>query len=152
MFKKEVVYRGHLVSSDGVCLDPGNAEKVQNWRSASNAVVLRGFLVLASYYRRFHHEFAHRVTVLYQLTEKNVKWQWTQDHSKAFDELKEVLTNPPTLASPDFILPSSIHCDASKFAVGVILAQVQNNKEHVIAYGSKALSATQRNWDPYDRE
>ena len=63
-----------------------------------------------------------------------------------------MLTNPPTLAFPDFNLPFSIHCEASKFAVGVILAQVQDNEEHVIAYGSKALSATQRNRDPYDKE
>ena len=63
-----------------------------------------------------------------------------------------MLTNPPTLAFPDFNLSFSIHCGTSKFAVGVILAQVQDNKEHVIAYGNKALSATQRNWDPYDRE
>ena len=152
LFKKEVVYRGHLVSSNGVRPDPGNIEKVQNWRSPSNAAELRSFLGLALYYRRFCHEFAHKAAILYQLTERNVKWQWTQDHSKAFNELKEVLTNPPTLAFPDFNLPFSIHCDASKFAVGVILAQVQDNEEHVIAYGSKALSATQRNWDPYDRE
>ena len=107
---------------------------------------------MASSYGRFCHEFAHKAAIFYQLTEKNLKWQWTQDHSKVFNELKEVLTNPPTLAFPDFNLSFSIHCDASKFAVGVILAQVQDNKEHVIAYGSKALSATQRNWDPYDRE
>ena len=107
---------------------------------------------MASYYRRFCHEFAHKAAVLYQLTEKNVKWQWTQDHPKAFDELKEVFTNPPTLAFPDFNRSFSIHCDASNFTVGVILAQVQYNEEQVIAYCSKAPSATQRNWDPNDRE
>ena len=152
LFKKEVVYLGHLISNDGVRPDPGNVEKVRNWKSPSNAAELRRFLGLASSYRRFCHDFAHKAAVLYQLTEKNVRWQWTQDHSKVFNELKEVLINPPTLAFLDFNLSFSIHCDASKFAVGVILAQVQDNKEHVIAYGSKALSATQINWDPYDRE
>ena len=96
LFKEEVFYLSHLVSSDGAHPNPGKVEKVRNWRSPSNAAELRSFLGLASYYRRFCHEFSHKAAVLYQLTEKNVKWQWTQDHSKAFDELKEVLTNPPT--------------------------------------------------------
>ena len=152
LFKKEVVYLGHLVSSDGVRPDPENTEKVRNWRFPSNAAELRSLLGLALYYRRFCNKFAHKTAVLYQLTEKNVNWQWTHDHSKAIDELKELLTNPPTMAFPDFNLSFSIHCDTSKFTVGVILAQVQDNKEHVIAYGSKTISATQRNWDPYDRE
>ena len=50
LFKKEVVYLGHLDSSDDVRPDPGNMEKVRNWRSPSNAAELRSFLGLASYY------------------------------------------------------------------------------------------------------
>ena len=49
LFKKEVVYLGHLVSGDGVHPDPGNVEKVRNWRCPSNAEELRSFLGLASY-------------------------------------------------------------------------------------------------------
>lgn len=66
--------------------------------------------------------------------------------------LKQALTNPSVMAHPAFIKPFLLYTDTSQFAVGAVLAQVQDNKEWVTAYASHTLSPTERKWAPYDRE
>ena len=90
--------------------------------------------------------------MLYQLTEKDKKWNWNQLHTEAFEKVKDFLTNPPTLSYRRFHMPFLLICDAPKFAIGCLLSQVHDGKECVIFYGSEALSPQQQNWVPYDRD
>ena len=80
-------------------------------------------------------------SLLYELTKKNVKFEWTCACEEAFERLKDRLISSPILAYPKneglFVLDT----DASLYASGAVLSQVQ--EERVIAYGSKSLSMTQ---------
>ena len=67
---------------------------------------------------------------------------------KAFRDLKKALSSPPVLAYPDLSKPLIIKTDASKGALGAILAYLDDDgEERVIEYASKTFSRTQRNWD-----
>ena len=90
--------------------------------------------------------------MLYQLAEKDKKWNWNQLHTEAFEKLKDFLTNPPTLSYPRFNKPFLLICDASKFAIGCVSSQAHDGKECVISYGSKHCHLNSEIGFLYDRE
>ena len=66
--------------------------------------------------------------------------------------VREQLTIPPLLVYPQFDDSFRLDCDASNYAIGAVFSQGDWNEESVIAYASKSLRASQRNWVTYDRE
>lgn len=107
---------------------------------------------LCSYYRRFVRDFSKYAAPLNQLVGKNVPFVWSSECDKSFNFLKNVLSSEPIVILPDFNVPFKIHTDASNLAVGAVLAQDRDGLEHVVAYASRALNATQRRWSTFDRE
>jgi len=75
-----------------------------------------------------------------------VTWQWTPTKQRAFECLKSRLLEAPILAYPDPNLEYILDTDASDQNVGAVLSQVQESREVVVAYYSKSLSPTERNY------
>lgn len=144
LFKRKVKYLGHVVSSEGICTDPEKVEVIENWLTPSNVTEVRKFLGLCSYYRKFVKNFGQTAAPLHHLTQKEVGFRWTEEHSKAFRDLKAALTSSPILAYPDFSQQFVLDTDASNGAIGAVLSQVgADGKEHVIAYASKKLAKSE---------
>ena len=152
LFQTEVAYLGHVVSPDGISTDPSKIVAVQNWDVPKSVKDVRSFLGLASYYRKFIPAFATIAAPLTRLTEKNVKFQWSEACQKALNDLKEALTTAPVLSYPKDNGQYIIDTDASLFGIGAVLSQVQNGEEKVIAYASKSLSRSQRRYCTTKRE
>jgi len=75
-----------------------------------------------------------------------VTFNFTKECKEAFKELKRKLTIAPILKSPDWSKPFELMCDASNFAIGVVLSQRVGKFPHVIAYASRTLDTTQVNY------
>ncbi|KAK1652079.1 hypothetical protein QYE76_069884 [Lolium multiflorum] len=91
----------------------------------------------------------------YELPKKNlinVPFVFDDDCKEAFETLKKALTTAPIVEPPDWNLPFEIMCDASDFAVGVVLGQRVDKKLNVIHYASKTLDAAQRNYATTEKE
>ena len=73
---RQVQFLGHVISGDGVSVDPTKIEAIQNWEVPRNASEIRSFLGLAGYYRRFIKDFSRIVVPLTSLTWKEVKFKW----------------------------------------------------------------------------
>ena len=78
------MFLGHVISKDGITVDPNKKEAVVNWDRPTNVSEVRSFLGLAGYYRRFVKGFSHIVAPLTQLTRKNVKFEWKAECEKSF--------------------------------------------------------------------
>ncbi|XP_063049996.1 uncharacterized protein LOC134444699, partial [Engraulis encrasicolus] len=72
--------------------------------------------------------------------------KWTEEHSAVLCQLIDHLSSPPVLGYPNFEEPFVLHCDASQEGLGAVLYQRQEGKMKVIAYGSRTLSAAEKNY------
>ena len=79
-----VSFLGHVVSKDGVMVDPSKIETVRNWVRPTNVSEIRSFVGLASYYRRFFKGFSSIASQLTNLTKQNVPFVWSDELKKAF--------------------------------------------------------------------
>ena len=98
---KEVAFLGHVVSGDGIKVDPKKTEAVKNWPRPLTSSEIRSFLGLAGYYRRFVQGFSSIASPLTRLTQKKVKFQWSDDFERSFQTLKDRLTSTPILTLPN---------------------------------------------------
>jgi len=146
LLQKEVEYLGHIVSEKGIHTSPDKIAAVRDWPTPVTQTQVRSFLGLASYYRRFIRGFAEIAAPLHRLTEKSAKFQWTEDCDKAFDTLRQALISAPILAYPRAEGQYVLDTDASNFAIGCVLSQVQDGEEKVISYGSRSLQKPERNY------
>ena len=69
-------FLGHVVSENGIAVDPAKVATVQDWFTPKNATDVRSFLGLAGYYRKFIQDFSKIATPLTQLSEKNQTFVW----------------------------------------------------------------------------
>lgn len=152
LMKKRVEFLGHIVSPEGVSADPEKIQKIVDWTPPRCLKELRAFLGLCSYYRRFVHGFAQLAAPLNELTKKNCEYEWNRERQEAFDELKKRLTSSPVLGLPTDEGEYVLDTDASDASIGAVLSQRQAGTEKVLAYGSRRLSAAERNYCVTRRE
>ena len=152
LFKAEVAFLGHILSSNGVAPNKENIQKIVEWEPPKSSKQVQSFLGMANYYRRFVPGFSNIVRPMVDLTKKGVKFEWTKSCQEAFDSVRQKLISTPILAHPRHEGMYILDTDASDIAIGAILSQIQDQEEKVIAYGSKSLSKTQRNYCVTDRE
>ena len=150
---KEVTYLGHIISKEGVKVDPDKTDAVRTFPVPKTQTGVRSFLGLANYYRRFIKGFAQIAAPLNNLLRDNTPFEWTDSCQEAFDRLKTALISAPILAFPDFEKQFILSTDASGHALGYILAQKdENDKERVISYGGRALRPAEQRWTISERE
>ena len=108
---------------------------------------------MTSYYRRFIQNYAKIAEPLNRLLKTGSLLHWTFQCQQAFNTLKEKLISAPILIFPDFKQPFQLITDASDFALGVVLSQLdENNKERVVAYASRTLQAAERKYTVTEKE
>ncbi|XP_073159031.1 uncharacterized protein [Henckelia pumila] len=143
-----VVFLGHVVSGEGISVDPSKVEAVINWPRPTSVPEIRSFMGLAGYYRRFIEGFSRIAKPITQLTQKNAPYVWTDACEKSFVELKRRLTSALVLTIPSGIGGFVIFCDASHRGLGCVLTQ----RGHVIAYASRQLKPHETRYPVHDLE
>jgi len=98
---EKVAFLGHVISKEGVSVDPSKIEAVTKWKSPKNVSEIRSFLGLAGYYRRFVKDFSKIAKPLTSLMRKENRFNWDESCEKAFLTLKERLITAPILALPE---------------------------------------------------
>ena len=138
LFKKQVCFLGHVVSEHGISTDPAKIRAVEQWSAPTDVHQVRSFLGLCSYYRRFVEGFATIARPLHKLTEKKNPFRWTPECQESFMRLKQALCSSPILCYPTIRQNFVLDTDASGVGIGAVLSQVEDGKERVVAYYSRA--------------
>jgi len=151
--KTKVEYLGMVIEEGKISMDSGKLKGIRDWPIPTTVKQVRAFLGFGNFYRRFIWHFSELAKPLNDLLKKDHKFEWTNNCQKAFDELKKRFTEEPVLMMPDHTRPFQIETDASKYATGAVLTQLDSNGDrHPISFISKTLSPTERNYEIYDRE
>ena len=145
---REVGFLGHIVSSEGIRVDPSKISAIVDWEPPKNVTEVRSFLGLAGYYRRFVKGFSMIASPMTKLLQKNVKFEWTNKCQQSFEKLKALLTEAPVLVQPESGKEFVIYSDASLNGLGCVLMQ----EGKVIAYASRQLKPHEKNYPTHDLE
>lgn len=175
MFRREVRYLGRVISSEGSKIDPADTIAVRALKDKQPTTVgeLRAIMGLLSYYRQYIRDSSRIAAPLYDLLRAPADAQkgderrgtrtrqtkrkingvpsnqpiiWTERHQHLPEELLDHLVEPPILAFPDFSKPFVLHTDASNLGLGAVLYQEQEGKMRVIAYASRTLTTSKKNF------
>ena len=112
-------------------------------------IEIMSFLGLTEYYRRFVQDFFLRIaTPMTRLTQRNVKFVWSDTCENSFQFLKEKLTTAPVLILPNGEDKFTVYCDAFRVGLGCVL--MQNGR--VVAYDSRQLKKHEQNYPTHDLE
>ncbi|GJP84117.1 hypothetical protein CLOP_g14200 [Closterium sp. NIES-67] len=149
---EKVQFLGHMVSAQGVHVDPKKIEAVRTWKTPENVKELHHFRGFANYYNRFVPQYAKLAAPVTNLLKKNTPYKWEPKHQEAVEQLKQALTSAPVLILPDPERDYVIEADAIDQAVGAVLMQDQGNGLQPIAYLSKKLHGAELNYSIHDKE
>ncbi|XP_030847917.1 uncharacterized protein LOC115926774 [Strongylocentrotus purpuratus] len=174
---ESVKYLGHVVSAEGVQTDPDKVADLATWPRPETIRQVKSFLGFAGYYRRFIKDYSKISRPLNALTigcvypkkrgqpppkrqpdpnarraNDSISDLWTSECEDAFQTLKKLLVSAPVLAFADLSQPFVLHVDASRDGLGGVLYQEHEGKLRPVAYGSRGLSASEKNYPAHKLE
>ena len=149
----QVVYMGFLVDKYGI---HPTEEKITAIRDAPRPTCvkeLKAYLGLLNYYGLFLQNFSTVLQPLHHLLQKGKSWSWTEQCESSFESSKKMITKSKLLVFYDMKKPLRLACDSSAYGVGAVVSHVmEDGTERPIAFASKSLSATERNYPHNERE
>eukprot|EP00253_Pinus_taeda_P011680 PITA_11680 len=135
-FHTEVHYLGHVVSKEGIAVEPEKIRAIMELVAPKSVDEVRYFMGLASYYRRFIENFSYIAYPISSLQKKGKKFKWTKECEVNFEQLKQLLTHAPILQITDPDNEFVVCTNACKRGLGGVLMQ----DGQVVCYESKKLN------------
>ena len=146
--KSEVSYMGNIIGSNGVKPDPSKVEAIVNMREPECKKDIQRLIGMLNYLSQYIPDMSTVTAPMRSLLKVDVPFVWNTEHEHAFNKIKEILSTTPGLRLFDPNLKVQIQCDASKTGIGACLLQ----EGQPVAYYSKALTPTEMNWFPIEKE
>jgi len=148
-----VKYLGHIFGSEGIQIDESKIEVIRTYEAPKNTKQLKSFLGLTNYWRRFICSYSAITQPLRDLLKQDVPYVWGKEQEEAFQMLKEKLCTAPVLVYPDMTKSFRITSDASKYALGYILSQLDSTgQERVISYQGRSTRSYEQNYSATELE
>jgi len=150
---KEVEFLGVVIGPEGIKMEKEKVKGVLEWLTQKCVKDVQKFLGLANYYRQFIEGFATVARPLHDLVKKDKKWEWMEREEKAFKKLKEKFTKELVLAAPDIDKRMRMEVNVSDYATGGVLSmECEDGLWRPVAFLSKSLKETERNYKIHDKE
>ena len=150
---REIGFLGVIMGLEGFQIEKEKVEGVTNWPTPQCVKDVQKFLGLANYYQQFVKDFAKIAKPLYQLVRRDKKWNWGSEQEEAFTQLKEIFTTEPVLAAPDLDKEMRVEANTLDYATeGVLSVKGKDGRWRPVAFISKSLNDTERNYEIHDKE
>jgi RNase H-like domain found in reverse transcriptase/Reverse transcriptase (RNA-dependent DNA polymerase) len=151
---QEVSFLGFKIGHGKVEMEPERVEAVRNWPKPSKLREVQEFLGFANFYRRFIQNYSRIAKGLTDLLRKTPgPFYITDEATKSFNNLKAAFCKYPVLRQFDSSKPIFVEPDASVYAVGAVLSQIDEyGRRHPVAYYSKKLTPEESRYGTSDQE
>jgi len=149
---KEGIVLGHKIFAKGIEVDKAKIDVIENLPPPVNVKGIRSFLGHAGFYRRFIKDFSKIAKPLNNLLNKDTAFIFDEECLQAFNILKTRLVSALVITAPDWGQEFELMCDASDYAIGVVLGQRKGKVFHAIYYASKVLNDAQINYATTEKE
>jgi hypothetical protein len=145
---EKVAFLGHVLTTDGIAVDPKKIEAMSEWQQPKNVTDIRSFPGLARYHRQFIENFSKIAKLMTELLKNNVPLIWSPKCEASFQELKSRLTTTPVLTLPDIRKDFVVYCGACRQSLDCVLMQ----DGRVVAYASRQLRKYEENYPTHNLE
>ena len=139
---------GHIISKEGISVDPKDIKSIMNWPTPMNVMDVRYFMGFVSYYKRFIEGLSKVSHPITYFQKKGINFEWTPRCEESFQQLKHLLTSAPVLKIPDLEKDFAVCIDACDQGHGGVLTQ----DNHVVCYESIKLKDHEKNYATHDLE
>lgn len=146
-YAKKVEFLGYIITPGEVRPNPNKVESILRLATPRTRKQLQRFLGMANYYRRFIPNYSALTRVLSEMTSVKVNFQWSDECDESFNKTKLALANDVPLQIVDYNERFYVSTDASKKAIGAVLAQGKPPNDRPIQFFSKSLPKEQQGWD-----
>ena len=150
LFRDKLVYMGlEFLIKDGTAHYTAMRDKcdaIRNMKAPKSVKECRTFCGMVNFLSTFCKNLRQLLIPIYELTKKHARFNWTDKHQKAFDEIKQLLVKPPVLRMVSGNGFFRLESDTSRTAAGATLYQWQNNEWVLVGYHSKRLPDAVQNY------
>jgi hypothetical protein len=122
-YQKKIQYLEHVISEEGIVVDPEKIRTIMEWPIPKDATDIRSFMGITGYYHRFIEGFCKIAYPITSLQKKRTKFNWSQKCQDSFNKLKELLKTAPILRVVDPDRDFIVCVDVSKEGLGGVLTQ-----------------------------
>ena len=144
----QVPYIGHLLTREGLRVDPKKVEAIEKMPAPKDAKAVQRLLGSVIYLAKFVPHLSNIMQPLRRLLDKDTESCWLHIHQQGFDEMKKAITMTSALSYYDVMKPVVIQCDASDRGLGAAL--LQNGLP--VAYSSRALTSAETNYAQIEKD
>ena len=116
--REQLEYLGYWITRDGIQPSLTKVSAIQQLAEPKTKKELRKFIGMVNYYRDMWIRRSEVLAPLAALTSKTTKWEWTDQHSQAFQLMKSIVSKETLLSYPDFSIPFDVYTDASHTQLG----------------------------------
>ncbi len=150
--KATVRYLGKEVGQSKVHSVQAKVLAIQQFPSPSTKKELMRFLGMVGYYRGLCSNFSTVVSPLTDLLKSSVKFDWSENCQRAFENVK-LLTTAPVLAAPRLDMPFKLQVDASQVGAGAVLLQTgENGLDYPVSFFSRKFNTYQKHYSVIEKE
>lgn len=149
-----VNFLGYVITPTHIAMDPEKVEAVFQWKAPTCVRDIQVFLGLTNFYKRFIKDYSKLCVPLTNLLKKDKQFDWNEKAESTFQLLKTAITKNPILRYYNPELPCILETDASDYAIGAVLNQINpdDNLPHPIAFFSRKLLPAEMNYQIHDKE
>ena len=150
--KRKLTFLGHVIESEGIRADPKKTAAIQGMQPPTSVPELRRFMGMVNQLGKFTPNLAESTQPLRALLSKSSAWTWDSAQLIAFQQVKDELSKPTTLALYDPGAPTKVSADASSYGLGAVLLQQSNDRWKPVSFASRSMSKTEGRYAQIEKE
>ena len=151
-FLRKVQFLGQIVGKEGIQPVKKRVADLKALKSPENKRDVMRVLGCLGFYSMYIKNLHVDCKPFYDLTKTETKFEWTAEHEKLFQSIKDRISEDTILAIPDTKHPFHVHVDASSIGVGSILVQEFPEGKRIVSFNSRIYTKEEQKMSTTARE